>query len=169
MKFEEYPLHDSQRGWFGRELYFTMQADPRIILFTADLGFVLFDKIRNDFPDRFVNAGASEQSALGAAVGATYCGKIPIVFSITTFLLFRSFEWLRNYLQHEGAPVILVGSGLNDDYKHDGITHQSHDAKKVLALFPRIKTYFPSEKCEIPSMLRVAIASDLPSFICLRR
>lgn len=169
MTFDEYPLHDSQRGWFGRALYFEMQANPNILLLTGDLGFAMFDRHRDDFPNQFVNTGAAEQAMIGAGIGCSLSGRIPICYSITTFLLFRSFEWHRNYLQHEGIPVLLVGSGLDNDYAHDGITHQSHDARDVLKLFPRIRTYFPDDKQAIPAMLRTMIKAKEPAFLCLRR
>jgi transketolase len=88
MKFEDYPVHDSIRGWFGRALYFEMQKDERIWCLTGDLGFGLLDQIRNDFPKRFVNVGASEQALVGAGVGLALSGKIPFCYSITTFLVF---------------------------------------------------------------------------------
>jgi transketolase len=88
MKFEDYPVHDSIRGWFGRALYFEMQKDERIWCLTGDLGFGLLDQIRNDFPKRFVNVGASEQALVGAGVGLALSGKIPFCYSITTFLIY---------------------------------------------------------------------------------
>src|SRR3954468_21539507 len=135
MKFEDYPVHDSIRGWFGRALYFEMQKDEDIYLITADLGFGLWDKIRNDFPHRYYNVGAAEQCAVGTGVGLSLSGKKPFVFSITTFLIFRSFEWIRNYLNHERIPVMLIGSGYEDDYKHDGISHQLYGLFGTTGLF----------------------------------
>lgn len=163
------PAHDSIRGWFAASLHEAMSRDERIWLLSGDLGFKMLDKIRDDFPERFRNVGASEQLLIGAGVGLALSGKIPFVYSITSFLLYRPFEWIRNYLQHEGIPVRLVGSGLNDDYKHDGITHQTYDAKAVLELFPRISRYYPAYKTEVPYMVEKMIANDEPSFICLRR
>lgn len=168
-KLEDYPLHDSQRGWFGRALYFEMAANPNIVLLTGDLGYGLLDRHKEDFPDRFINVGAAEQCLLGAGIGLSLSGKIPVIYSITTFLLYRPFEWLRNYVKHERIPLRLVGSGLDDDYRHDGITHQSYDVKRVLALFPSIQTYFPVERTDIPMMVKHMIDAALPSFLCLRR
>lgn len=172
MKFEEYPLHDSIRGWFGRALYFEMQNNPNIILITADLGWGLWDKVREDFPNQFINAGAAEQCALGAAIGMTLAGKTVFVYSITTFLLFRGFEWIRNYINHEKIPVRLVGSGFEDDYKHDGITHQptEFELRNVFACFPNIPFWMPSIKEEIPERLSAMLClPNEPSFLCLRR
>lgn len=163
------PRHDSIRGWFAAELHDHMSKDDRIWCLTGDLGYAMLDKIRDDFPDRFINVGASEQLMIGSAVGLALSGKIPFVYSITTFLIYRPFEWIRNMLQHEGIPVRLVGSGLDDDYKHDGITHQPHEVEEVMELFPRILTYWPSIKEEIPEVVEHMIRNDQPSFLCLRR
>jgi len=169
MTFEEYPLHDSQRGWFGRALYFEMQKNPNIFLLTADLGFGMFDHHQRDFPDRFINTGAAECAMIGAAIGLALSGKIPFCYSITPFLLYRPFEWIRNYIHHEGIPVRLAGSGLDKDYEHDGITHQSFDARSALRMFPSIVPYFPECKELVPDYVHHMIESNTPSFLCLRR
>lgn len=172
MRLEQYPLHDSIRGWFGRSIYFEMIKNPDIVLITADLGYGLFDRHREDFPDRFYNVGASEQLAVGAAVGLALSGRMPFVYSITSFLLFRAFEWHRNYVNHERIPVRLVGSGLDKDYAHDGITHQpSQNELSILfkGMFKNIDMYVPEDKTEVPSMVEKMTMRNQPSFICLRR
>ena len=166
---EEYPLHDSIRGWFGRALYFEMQKNEDIFLITADLGYKLWDLHKRDFPDRFYNVGASEQCAVGAGVGLALSGKIPFVFSITTFLLFRPFEWIRNYLNHEQIPVRLIGSGFKDDYEHDGISHQPFELKEYRTLVPNIAWVMPQDKTKVPELLNFMITKHQPAFMCLRR
>lgn len=166
---EEYPLHDSIRGWFGRALYFEMQQNPNILLFTADLGYGLLDRIRDDFPKQFYNFGASEQCMIGAAVGATLSGKTVFCYSITTFLIYRPFEWIRNFMWHDEIPVRLIGSGMNNDYEHDGITHQPYEVGDVLDNFPNINQFYPSTKEEIPYIVRSMVEVDRPAFLCLHR
>jgi len=51
------------RSTFATELYIHMETNKNIWLVTADLGYGMWDKIRNDFPERFLNTGASEQAA----------------------------------------------------------------------------------------------------------
>ena len=61
------------------------------------------------------------------AVGMAFSGRIPITYSITPFLLFRPFEVIRNYINKEMVPVIMVGSGRDDNYKHEGFSHFAGD------------------------------------------
>jgi len=99
--------HNSMRGWFAYELYKQMARDERIWLVVGDLGYKAFDYIKRDFPDRFLNCGAAEQAMMGIATGLALNGKIPFVYSITAFLLYRPFETIRNYVNHEKIPVKL--------------------------------------------------------------
>lgn len=166
------PRHDSIRGWFAAELHDQMSKNDRIWCLTGDLGYAMLDKIRDDFPDRFINLGASEQLMIGAAVGLALSGKIPFCYSITTFLMYRPFEWLRNYVDHERIPVRLVGSGYDNDYKHDGITHQPFGVYEFLEynlVNIWMNAHWPKTKEEIPKMVERMIQTDGPSFICLRR
>ena len=89
-------------------LHKTFKENPDVWLVTADLGFGVLDKVREDFPDRAVSVGASEQLMVGAAIGLAQSGKIPLCYSITPFLLFRPYEFHRLYLDHENVPVKLI-------------------------------------------------------------
>ncbi len=104
------------RKYFSELLYNEMAVNPDIVLLTGDLGYGLWNKIRLDFKSRFYNVGSSEQLMLGMASGMAMEGKIPIVYSITPFLLYRPFEFIRNYVDHEKLPVKLVGGGRDKDY-----------------------------------------------------
>jgi len=68
-----------------------IENNPNIVLITADLGYGLFDNLKQKFPNNFINCGASEQLMIGLAVGLAYSNKIPFCYSITPFLLYRPF------------------------------------------------------------------------------
>ena len=80
------------RRLFADTLYEQMKTNDRIWLLTADLGYKLWDQIRDDFPDRYLNVGAAEQAMLDIACGLALEGKIPFCYSITTFLIYRPFD-----------------------------------------------------------------------------
>jgi len=115
------------RRKFAADLYDLMYADENIFLVVGDLGYGMFDKIRNEFADRFINPGAAEQTMINIAVGLVLEHKIAVVYSITPFLLFRPFEQIRNYIDHERIPVVLVGSGRDTDYSDAGFSHDATD------------------------------------------
>lgn len=161
--------HNSQRGWFAYELYQQMRKNKDIWLLTADLGYKMFDPHFKNFLGRCINVGAAEQSLIGIAVGLALEGKIPFCYSITPFLLYRPFEFIRNYLHHENIPVKLVGSGRDKDYRYDGFTHYCEEAKQVLDCLPNIVQFYPEGKKEIPETVGRMIKNKKPSFISLRR
>ena len=166
-KIEEKDFHQSMRGYFAGCLYNEMVINPDIYLLTGDLGFGMMDKIRDDFPTRFINCGASEQAMLGVAVGLTLKGKRVFVYTITSFFL-RAAETISLYLMHEKIPVQLVGGGRNDDYKHDGQSHNGYHAQMFLRV-PSVQNFYPLDKSEIKVMVENMAYTGQPSFISLCR
>lgn len=161
--------HDSMRGWFAYTLHEEMGKDKRIFILTGGLGFSMLDPLRDDYPERFVNTEAAEQTLMDIACGLAIEGKIPFVYSITPFLIYRPFECLRTYVNHENLNVKLVGSGRDADYHIDGWSHNASDVKQVLDTLPNIKQLWPEKKEDIPDMVRLMVDSINPMFISLRR
>ena len=153
---------------FKHLLYNSIKNNKKIKVITADLGYKMWDDIKTDFPDNFINVGASEQLMLGICVGLSYEGYIPIAYSITPFLLYRGFEIIRNYLHKERANVKLVGSGMYDDYKHDGFSHHDFTAEKIMNILD-IKCYLPNNKEDLISLYNGWLNEETPSFLGLRR
>jgi transketolase len=146
-----------------------MSVNPRIRVITADLGFGVLDHIRNAYPDRFYNVGAAEQLMIGVAIGLANEGYIPVCYSMSSFVLYRPFEMLRNYLNHEGIPVKLLGSGRDRDYDHDGISHWAHDDEEVLASLPNIDVYKPVDLVDLQKDFAEWINSSSPAYLNLVR
>jgi len=150
------------REKFASDLYELMKNDKNIVLITADIGYGILDKIKKDFSDQFFNTGAAEMTAICMAVGFALSGKIPIVYTITPFLLFRPFEVIRNYVNHESIPVIMVGTGRDDDYKDAGFSHYAGD-HNIIKQFKNI------EFIESDFDLRTIIYSGKPTYLNLKR
>ena len=140
-----------------------------IIVVTADLGFGLLDQIQHSFPERFHNVGAAEQLMIGVGVGLAEEGKIPVCYSMSSFLLYRPFEFLRNYVSAENIPVKLIGSGRDKDYSHDGLSHWAHDDEIVLKALPNIKIYKPATIEELENIFPEFINSKEPAYLNLTR
>lgn len=157
------------RKLFGELIVEAMRSDDRVWLLTGDLGFFVLDKAREEFPERFCNVGAAEQLMLGTAVGLAQSGKIPVCYSITPFVIFRPYEYLRNYLNHEMCPVKLVGTGRDREYGHLGFSHWAEDANKALDVFKNIDKFIPDNEFELGRMWNKWLYSKNPAYINLSR
>lgn len=157
------------RATFAESVHAQMKKNKDIYVVVNDLGYKMWDKIRKDYPDRFINVGAAEQTLIGVGVGLALSNKIPIVYSITSFLLYRPFETIRNYLHYEKIPVKLIGSGRDRDYLHDGISHWAEEDKEVMQILGNIKSYWPEESKEIPKLVEKMLKSNKPWYVNLKR
>ncbi len=156
------------RRAFADLLYEEMAARP-VAVIAADLGYGMWDRVRGRYPDRFFNVGAAEQCMIGLAVGLARGGMVSVCYSITPFLLYRSFELIRQYLSHEGVPVILVGSGRDRDYAHDGFTHWAEDDRTIMACLAGIDCLWPESIEDMRAALPDLLYSGRPAYLNLRR
>jgi transketolase len=157
------------RRTFARILEAQMASNKDIHLLVADVGYGMFDRIRDGFQDRFWNVGAAEQAMVGMGVGLTLTGKVAICYSISPFLLWRPAELIRNYLDHERIPVILVGSGRDNDYDRDGFTHWCFDDHHLLNIWSNIEPHWPSAPDELHTLVPDILASRVPTYLNLKR
>ena len=155
------------RKQFAEFLHSEMSQNEDIHVITGDLGYGLWDRIKIDYPDRFTNFLSSEQLMVGAACGMAMEGKIPVVYSITPFVLYRPFEWIRNYLNHESIPVKLVGGGRDKDYGYLGFSHWAEEDLDILSNFRNIELLKPKELDY--NLFQKFIYSSNPSYLNLKR
>ena len=148
-------------------LHCEMSSNEKIILLTGDLGYGLWDKIKIDYPDRFYNVLSSEQLMIGAAIGFAMEGYIPLVYSITPFVIYRPFELLRNYLDHENIPVKLIGGGRDKDYGYLGFSHWAEEDIDILSNLKNIKLYKPKKSSRL--LYKEILYNNSPSYLNLKR
>ncbi len=159
----------SVRKTFVSLLYDEMALCNDLVIITGDLGYNILDNIRKDFPDRFYNVGAAEQLMLGVGVGMALDKKIPVCYSFTPFLLCRSYEWIRNYVDHDVIPVKLAGVGRSDEYDWLGFSHWATNDEKYMSGFDRIVKLWPKDAEEMKLQFHRIIHDPLPYYINLSR
>jgi len=157
------------RREFAKLLLNEMQSNPNIYLITGDLGYGLWDEIKEAFPNRFYNVGSSEMAMMGMAIGLAMDGKIPFAYSITPFAIYRPFEMIRNYINHEYIPVKILGGGRNEDYGYLGFSHWASEDISVMNLFKNITSFKPNTIEELESSFQYSIQNNTPIYINLKR
>lgn len=167
LQLTEEQRHNSMRGWFCHALHEEMRTNSNIYFVTADLGYGMLTNISRDFPERVINCGAAEMAAVDVSIGLALEGKKPLVYTITSFLM-RAAEPIALYLQNEGIPVVLLGGGRDQDYEHDGPSHDAKWAQDYIHLLG-IKEYYPKTNEGAAKLVKEVIKLDEPAFISLRR
>lgn len=157
------------RAKFAECLLGEMKGNKDIYVLTGDLGYKMWDKIRDTYPERFINVGAAEQTMMDIAIGLAQDGKIPFVYSITSFLVYRPFEALRTYINHEKIPVKMIGGGDGYDYAHDGISHFAHDVELMLRPLINITICKPHDESDVWPILNEVIKNQTPYLVILKR
>ena len=154
---------------FASLLHDAMSSNDDIYLITGDLGYGLWDRIRDDFPKRFYNVGSSEMAMMGMGIGLAMEGKIPFVYSITPFAIYRPFEMIRNYLDHEFIPVTIVGGGRDRDYGYLGFSHWADDDRALLSGFQNLQMLHPESEDQLKTMFGQILLQRNPYYLNLRK
>jgi transketolase len=157
------------RKQFAELLHGAMRVNSKIYLITGDLGYGLWDKIRDDYKDRFYNVGSSEMTMMGMAIGLAMDGKIPFVYSISPFAIYRPFEMIRNYLSHEKIPVNIIGGGRDKDYGYLGFSHWAEDDKKIMRTLENLRVLHPETEEEMVEQFGEILINPQPTYINLRK
>jgi len=155
------------RHVFINELIKESKKDKSIYLITADLGFKAFEIFQKEFPDRFINLGVAENNMVGVGAGMALRGKKVFIYSILPFVVFRSFEQIRNIICHNNLNVTLVGGGGGFSYSVQGISHNTSEDMSVMCSLPNMNVYNPGSKIEAAIATQTIFKTKGPSFIRL--
>lgn len=157
------------RTAFVRSLEELARDDKRIFLLTGDLGFSVFEKFRDEFPDRFIDVGIAEANMTGVAAGLALSGKIVFIYSIVPFVTMRCFEQVRNDLCMQNLNVRIIGVGGGFSYGSLGPTHQATEDIAVMRALPNMTVVCPGDPVEAGLAVREAMHHKGPVYIRLGR
>jgi len=154
---------------FVRGLCELAAEDPRIVLLTADLGFGTIEAFADRFPDRFINVGVAEQSLIGVATGLAQQGLTPYCYSIASFAVGRTWEFLRNGPVAHGLTVGLIGIGPGFDYGADGHTHHALQDISLIRSLDRSRVIAPADGPAAEQFGRTALSAGQLTYFRLAR
>ena len=140
--------------------------DPRILLLTADLGYLALEPFADKYPDRFFNVGVAEQNMVGLATGLAEAGFIPYLYSIAPFAALRPYEFIRNGPVQHKLPVRIVGVGGGLEYGINGLSHYGLEDIAVMRVQPGLTVIAPADA----QQARTAVAAtwNLPGPVFYR-
>ena len=113
------------RNAFLDTLFELAKEDERIVFITGDLGYNVVEKLMEQRPKQFLNAGVAEQNMTGVAAGMAMAGKIVFTYSIANFPTLRCLEQIRNDVCYHDANVKIVSVGGGVAYGSMSVTHHA--------------------------------------------
>jgi transketolase len=158
------------RKAFGEALLQLGRENGRIVAVSCDSasGGGMGDFFRA-FPERTVEAGISEQNAVGMCAALAKQGMIPVIVAITPFLTMRAYEQIRDDVGYMNANVKIAGSGGGLAYSTLGSTHQAVEDIALMRTIPHMTILSPCDAYDVKAALKMAVNREGPVYIRMPR
>jgi transketolase len=160
------------RDAFIDRLYKRMKIDNSIFFITADFGAPTLDRLRADFPDRFLNVGIAEQNLINVAVGLALEGFTVYVYGIALFLTMRAYEQIRTGISvltqiRKDVNINLIGVGIGLSYDVVGPTHHCLEDSCIMNVLPNFTIFTPSDVILTEQFVDYTLSYSGPKYIRL--
>jgi transketolase len=136
------------RKQFASTLYEMMKTDENICVLLGDIGVFGFRKCFEEFPTRTYNIGILEQSMISLAAGLSKTDLIPVVHTITPFIVERALEQIKVDFGYQKLNGNFISVGNSYDYAGLGCTHHCPGDIAILSSIPGIQLVAPGNDKE---------------------
>ncbi len=157
------------RDKIGELLCEFAQNDNRIYVIDSDLAkstkTLEFEKA---FPERFVETGIAETSAMSIAAGLASEGQIPFYVNFAIFVAGTAWTQLRQ-AAYANLNVKMIGTYSGMDNGKDGASHHANEDLALVRSIPNVKVLVPSNLKEMKEAIKIAIDYNGPVYIRIAR
>lgn len=134
------------RSGFGDGLLEAGKKNENVVALCADLtGSLKMDAFKNEFPDRFIQAGIAEANMIGLAAGLTIGGKIPFTGTFANFSTGRVYDQIRQSVAYSDKNVKICASHAGLTLGEDGATHQILEDIGLMKMLPGMTVINPCD------------------------
>ena len=157
------------RDKIGEFLCEFAKQDNRIYVIDSDLAkstkTLQFEK---EFPNRFIETGISEASAMSIATGLASEGMIPFYVNFAIFVAGTAWTQIRQ-AAYANANIKMIGTYAGMDNGKDGASHHANEDIALIRAIPNVKILVPSNVKEMKEALKIAIEYNGPVYIRIAR
>ena len=157
------------RTTFINSLIELAKNDKNLILLTADMGFGVFEKFREKYPNQYYNVGIAEQNLIGIAAGLAMTGKKVYVYSIIPFLTMRAYEQIRIDICYHNLDIKIIGVGGGLAYGPAGATHHSIEDIGIMRVLPNMRVFAPGDPIEAKEIIFRTYEDKFPCYVRLSK
>lgn len=157
------------RDKIGEFLCEFAKDDNRIYVIDSDLAKSTKTlQFQEQYPERFVEAGIAEASAMSIATGLAAEGQIPFYVNFAIFVAGTAWTQLRQ-AAYANMNVKMIGTYAGMDNGKDGATHHANEDIALVRSIPNVKILDPSNVKEMKEAIRIAIDYNGPVYIRVAR
>mgnify|MGYP001356297175 FL=1 len=131
-----------------------MTKDKKIFCLLGDIGIFSFRNIFKKFANRILNMSTMEQTMLGFGAGLSKAGYIPVIHTITPFLVLRALEQIKVDFVYNKLSCNIVSVGGSNDYAKLGTTHHCFEDISILSNYDDINLFLPSNPQEFDYLFK---------------
>jgi len=159
----------AMRDAFLENIWREMSNNEKIFFTCADYGSPVLDRIRADFPDRFVNVGIAEQNLINVSAGLALEGYTVFAYAIAPFITMRCYEQIRVNLALLSVVrpinVNLIGVGAGYSYVVSGPTHQCYEDITLMRALPNFQVLSPADHITAAKFFDTCINNCDPKYL----
>lgn len=124
-------------------------------------------KFREEFPDRFINAGIAEQNMIGIAAGLAKDGTTVFATSFAPFVTMRACEQVRMNMGYMQLNIKTVGLGSGLIMSQLGNSHYGIEDASVMRAIPGMTVIEPCDGVEIIKAVEALCDYNKPAYLRL--
>ena len=157
------------RDKIGEYLCEFAKNDNRIYCLDSDLAKSLKTvQFAEEFPERFIETGIAEASAMSIAAGLAAEGQIPFYVNFAIFVAGTAWTQLRQ-AAYANLNVKMIGTYAGMDNGKDGASHHANEDLALVRSIPNVKVLVPSNAKEMKEAIKIAIEYNGPVYIRVAR
>lgn len=154
------------RESYGMALVELGHENEKIVVLDADLSkSTKTNGFKNEFKDRFFNAGIAEQNLMGMAAGFANVGNIPFASTFAVFASGRAFEIIRNSICYPKMNVKIAATHAGITVGEDGGSHQSIEDIAIMNSLPNMTVIVPADHREAMAATKAAAEYEGPVYL----
>jgi len=154
----------------GEELADMADADPRVVVLTADLASAnRTNEFKARHPDRFFDFGIAEKNMITAAAGMASCGQIPYAATFAAFCGILGAEQIRTDCAYTGLPVRVLGHHSGMSMGFYGTSHHALEDLAMMRTIAELTVVCTTDANHLRAVLRASIEHPKPMYIRMGR
>ncbi|MBO7358624.1 MAG: transketolase [Clostridia bacterium] len=156
----------STRTAFVEALTELIEKDDKVVMVSADSVAVFrATGLQKKYPERIVECGIAEGSAVMIAAGLASAGMKPFVCAYAGFLTMRAVEQMRTFVAYPHLNVKFFGANAGMcSGEREGVTHQFFEDVGIMRAVPGFTVLAPYDAEDTKRMVFKAYETDGPVY-----